>query len=503
MALALRLLCVLTGWISEGMKVWLYCGKLSIIITSVVIGTVGSEALAHRLSAVSGPPPPASAFPLPAPYKAQHSEEDFSYLKDPLRRTDPFDPVKYIPLAGKEDWFLTFGGEARERYEYFNNRNFGGGIQDRNGYLLQRYMFFGDLQVGHHLRVFSEFKSAFIHFDQSPFRSTDENRFDLHQAFVDLTIDPTPNTTLSIRPGRQELAFGATRLVAIRDAPNDRQTFDGVRVVGAGEGWRVDAFVTRPILTKPGVFDDATDVKTDFWGVYAVQAFSATSKRGMDIYYFGLNREGAQLNQLMGREQRHTVGARLFDRVGSWDYDIEGTFQWGSFGNGDIQAWRIAFDGGYHVSSLPFRPRPHFQIDVMSGDRQQGDQNIESFNPLFPKAHYFGLIGLLGPVNLINMHPSIDFQLTEKLRATTKIDFFWRQSVNDGVYNPAGVQFRAAGTSKASYVGSEVQAEIAWEINRHLTLISNYTHFFAGQFLRESGSGQDIDYTTTWVTFRF
>ena len=182
---------------------------------------------------------------------------------------------------------------------------------------------------------------------------------------------------------------------------------------------------------------------------------------------------------------------------------LEGTFQWGSFGSGDIQAWRIALDIGYHLSSLPLRPRPHLQIDVMSGDRRQGDQNIESFNPLFPKAHYFGLIGLLGPVNLINTHPSIDFQLTEKLRATTKIDFFWRQNINDGVYNPAGALLQAAGNSKATYVGSEAQVEIYWEINRHLALISNYSHFFVGQFLRETGPGKDVDYTTTWVTFRF
>ena len=466
-------------------------------------GLVSSEASAHRPSAVSGPPPPASAFPMPAPYKTQHAEEDFSYLKDLAKRDDPFDPLKYIPLLGKDNWMFSLGGEARERYEYFNNRNFGAGTQDHNGYLLQRYMFFGDAHLGRNVRVFSEFKSGLINFNQTPTRSTDENQFDLHQAFVDFTIDPTSDTSVTLRPGRQELAFGASRLVATRDGPNDRQTFDGARVIATGEGWRVDGIAVRPILTRPGVFDDITDANTNFWGVYAVKAYSATSKGGVDVYYFGLNREGAQLNQLTGREQRHTVGTRLFDRIGSWDYDIEGTFQWGSFGGGDIQAWRIAFDGGYHISSLPFRPRPHLQIDVMSGDRHQGDQNIESFNPLFPKAHYFGLIGLLGPVNLINMHPSIDFQLTEKLRATTKMDFFWRQSVNDGVYNPAGVLSQAPGSSKATYVGSEAQAEIYWEINRHLALIANYTHFFAGQFLRETGPGKDVDYTTTWVTFRF
>lgn len=486
-----------------GTRIRISCEKLSIIFVAVVMSTVGTEALAHRPSDSSGPPAPASAYSLSAPYKTRHAEEDFSYLKDPSKRNDPFDPIKYLPLAGREDWFLTFGGESRLRYEYFNNRNFGDAPQDRNGYLLQRYMFFGDMHIGNHFRIFSEFKSAFINFEQSTPRSTDENHLELHQAFVDLSIDPTPNTTLTIRPGRQEMAYGATRLVSIREAPNDRLAFDGVRVTGEGEGWRIDGFVTRPVLTRPGRFDDVTDANTHFWGLHAVKAFSADSKGGMNAYYFGLNREGAARNQLTGLELRHTVGARVFHRVGSWDYDIEGTFQWGSFGNGDIRAWRIAFDGGYHLSALPFRPRPHFQVDVMSGDRSVGDQNIETFNPLFPKLHYFGLIAVIGPANLINIHPSIDFQLTEKIKATTKVDFFWRQSVNDGLYNAAGEQFLSPGASKATYVGSEVQAEIAWQLNRHILWIANYTHFFAGKFVRDSGSGKDIDYATTWVTFRF
>lgn len=468
-----------------------------------VAGVIGSEALAHRPSAVSGPPPPAGAFPMPAPYKSQHAEEDFSFLKDPSKRTDLFDPLKYISLAGNEDMFLTLGGEARPRYEYFNNRNFGGGTQDHNGYMLQRYMFFGDVHLGHQVRVFSEFKSGVINFNQSPPRSTDENQFDLHQAFVDFTIDPTKDTSFTLRPGRQELAFGASRLVALRDAPNDRQTFDGIRLIGTGEGWRVDGIAVRPISTKPGVFDDLTDPKTDFWGIHVVKAYSATSRGGVDLYYFGLDQEGAQFNQSTARELRHTIGTRFFDRLGPWDYDIEATFQWGSFGSGDIRAWRIAFDGGYHLSSFPFRPRPHLQIDIMSGDRQRGDQNVETFNPLFPKAHYFGVIGIIGPVNLINMHPSLDFQLTDKIRATTKIDFFWRQSINDGVYNPAGALFRAAENSRATYVGSEAQLQIYWEINRHLALYSESSRFFAGQFLRETGPSKDVDYTTTWVTFRF
>src|SRR5207237_5136336 len=40
----------------------------------------------------------------PPGYKLLRYEEDYSYLKDPSRRTDFWDPIKYIPLWGRPDW---------------------------------------------------------------------------------------------------------------------------------------------------------------------------------------------------------------------------------------------------------------------------------------------------------------------------------------------------------------------------------------------------------------
>src|SRR5438128_1601680 len=38
--------------------------------------------------------------PAPPAYKLLRYEEDYSYLKDPTRRTDFWDPIKYMPLGG-------------------------------------------------------------------------------------------------------------------------------------------------------------------------------------------------------------------------------------------------------------------------------------------------------------------------------------------------------------------------------------------------------------------
>ena len=81
--------------------------------------------------------------------------------------------------------------------------------------------------------------------------------------------------------------------------------------------------------------------------------------------------------------------------------------------------------------------------------------------------------------------------------------FFWRQSTTDGLYGPA-VNLELSGkASRARYVGTSPELELDWAVNRHLGATIYYSHFFAGPFLRESGPGKDVDFFTTWVTYKF
>ena len=47
------------------------------------------------------------------------------------------------------------------------------------------------------------------------------------------------------------------------------------------------------------------------------------------------------------------------------------------------------------------------------------------------------------------------------------------------------------------------QAQLFWDIDRHLFFAAIYGHFFAGRFIKESGPGDDVDYITTWLTYKF
>jgi len=438
----------------------------------------------------------------PPPYRLNRADENYHYLRDPARRTDFWDPLKYVPLNEAGNWYLSLGGEARERYEYFNHPNWGNDPQD-NGYLLQRYFLHVDLHMGEHVRLFSQLQSSLEDGRKGGPRPTDEDELDLHQAFLDLKLDFAGETTFTLRSGRQEFAYGSQRIIAVREGPNVRQSFDGFRGIYRTGEMQIDGFVTKPAQTNRHVFDDGPDNTRALWGTYAVLPFLPLPKGNLDLYYIGLFRRTARFDQGAARETRHSVGARLWRTEPPLDYNFEALYQWGSFGNGDLRAWTVASDTGYTFPALPLRPRLGLRADIASGDEDPANPDLQTFNPLFPKGAYFSEAGLIGPANFIDLNPCLDLHLTDKLTLIFDWDFFWRESAHDGLYNNAVAIVRSGTTSDARYVGSMSQAQLFWDIDRHLSFVAIYGHFFAGRFLKESGPGEDLDYVTTWLTYKF
>src|ERR1700684_2017902 len=102
--------------------------------------------------------PPDSARPFLNPFPA---EQNWSFLADPAKRTDFFDPAKYIRFGENPQLYLSLGFEYRIEYEYYDNWMFGAGPQDHNGYVMNRVMPHFDFHAGTDLRLFSEFEFDF------------------------------------------------------------------------------------------------------------------------------------------------------------------------------------------------------------------------------------------------------------------------------------------------------------------------------------------------------
>jgi hypothetical protein len=437
-----------------------------------------------------------------APYRQLRYDEDFRYLGDPSRAVDALDAIKYMPFTDRGDVYLTLGGEVRERYEYFHNAQWGAGPEDEDGYLLQRYMLHADQHVGERVRVFGQLKSGIETGRVGGPRPTDEDRLDVHQAFLDVTGGMDASFTLTARLGRQEMQYGSARLVSAREGPNVRQSFDGARLLLESGAWHADVFVTRPVETDPGTFDDEWDRERAFWGAYGTAPLPLLPDGNLDLYFLVLERDQATFDQGTAPENRRSLGSRLHGGPRPWDYNFEAVWQFGSFGAGRIQAWTVASDTGVTLA-CSWAPRIGFKANITSGDRDPGVASLQTFNALFPRGAYFSETGLIGPANLVDLHPSVSVEPAAGLRVYADWDFFWRQSLRDGLYGVAVNPVRTGQGTDARYVGSQVQLGWEWRIHRYLSVTAIYAHFFAGAFLESSGAGEDVDFVTTWVTFKF
>ena len=233
------------------------------ILCVLVVGAVSP-----LLHAQATPPP---APPRPA-YQNLRFDEDWSFLRDPSRRSDFWDPIKYVRLGGNDTWYVSFGGETRFRYEAFHNSNFGGDPVHFNGYLLQRHMAHADLHLGTHVRFFTQLASALENGSAHAARSIDEDQLEFHQGFLEFDFNFAKKSRWFLRLGRQEMDIGSSRLLATREPQNVRQRFDGARfeIFTRNNTWRIGAIAFKPVIPKFGVMDDPPDHTTTFTGTYLI-----------------------------------------------------------------------------------------------------------------------------------------------------------------------------------------------------------------------------------------
>lgn len=447
---------------------------------------------------------PQTSLPAPPPYPQMTYGEDNRFLANPALRTEPLDVLKYIPLSATDtNSNLSFGAFIRERVEYVSNPNWGSGPPG-SAYLMQRYLVHADLHLGERLRIFTELGSSLEDWRTGGLRSgLDRDTLDLHQAFVDLGLWQGNRSSLTLRGGRQEMAFGSGTLISTRDGRNIRVTFDGFRLTMLANEWTIDAFAVRQTKNKPGMFDDEPNSDLGLWGVYAVGPLKMLPGGHIDVYYLGNENKRATYDAVgTGYEMRHTIGTRVWGTTEHWDYNEEAIFQFGHFRSKDIRAWAISTEAGYRLDSIPLGPRFGLRAVAFSGNQNPGDDTLGTFNSLNEKGPYFSYGEWFARRNLIAVQPSVQLNFTKHLSFTPNTAFFWRESTRDGLYSPSSLIVTGQ-KSNGSYIGNQTGAQLQWKLNQHVTFMMDYEHFFPGEFLKQSTAGRSVDYFTAWLDFRF
>jgi len=451
-------------------------------------------------------PPVAS----PPAYTALRYDEDYSYLTDPSARTDVFDPIKYIPISKRSDMYLSLGGQLRDRYEYFNHYQFGSGSQNGSGYNLLRATFNADLHLGPNVRVFAEGISATEQGRAGGPRASDLNEIDLHQGFIDVALPLGSDGSVTLRGGRQVIVFGDERLIGVSDFTNVRRTFDGVRGTLNMPGNTLDVFYARPVRVQPYSLDD--DVPDTFiagiYDMWELHGVWAAAKPRLEMYALYVDRQSITFNQTTAGENRYTFGARFTANPKPFDFDIEPDYQIGRFNGQTTHAFSVAAITGYTFEQVMLSPRPFIGFDIASGGQPNNPGN--TFDQLFPSGHdKFGIIDAIGRKNIIDVHPGFTLDLLKNkpgaklLTLLAQYRQFWRQSAQDAVYTSSGSILRASDGSAARGIGGEMDLQVNWQLERHVSVYAGYCHFFHGAFIAATGTHNDIDFAYSALTFTF
>jgi hypothetical protein len=279
--------------------------------------------------------------------------------------------------------------------------------------------------------------------------------------------------------------------------------FTGAKLMYTRKNLSVDLFAMEADSTYSGVFDNKGTKELNLWGAYASLAVPVLQH--IDGYYLGTRRDNAPFQEGTENEIRQTFGMRFWRTGNGINYDLEGVYQLGKFGTGDIHAWAAFFDAGYRFGELKWSPQVGLRNDYMSGDKRAGDGNLQSYDPIYPKAGYFsGFDPQVGAVNLIDLHPYFSALPLPNLTVNFDVAFNWRYSLDDGVYRPNGVLHLPGNPAEQRYIGTACLVKVGYNINAYLNINFGAQLFNTGPYIDEAViMAKNAFLTNSQIVFKF
>ncbi|MCA9065982.1 MAG: alginate export family protein [Planctomycetaceae bacterium] len=321
----------------------------------------------------------------------------------------------------------------------------------------------------------------------------DTNRADLLQAYVDIKIGEIGDGKLSYRYGRQLLKYGGQRLISPLAWSNTFRNFEGHKLVYTDSDWDIDGFAVQSVngaggnLFRPVSFDHA-DQSRRLTGVYAT--YKGIENNNVDLYWIHFDEDTPSAALMDG--SRHTLGMRIAGKqpvkegkavVGSWNWDLEGAWQFGedNFGSAairDVNAGMLGALGGYTFESAPLKPGIGGIFYYSSGDNDPTTGDINTFYTMYPLGHaYWGQIDNLSGQNLLNYGVQASVKPHQKVDLVTQWHYFELAQASDRIYNIAGAGLAGGGASK---IGNELDIVATYTHSRNLNVQAGYFWFFYG-----------------------
>ena len=337
-------------------------------------------------------------------YNQSRWVEDWRRYRDPKKRDDILDRLKFIPLDGKGDIYLTLSGELRFRVNETTNPNLRAGEAQRQD--ITRIVGGADLHLGSHVRLFGELAHGGLA-GQNLGTITPQMRNDLvvQQSFVDLT-GTIAQADVGIRYGRQTFADGPNLMVVPRDNNTIFTVYNGTRAWARAKQVRVDLFDFHTTqLGVGGTGDDISDRGRRFSGISGGIVLPKTlfggSKLYLDPFFWRLRNSAATWGRTTTREERFFYGLHTLGDIGPVNLDWTVNHQGGNFDGRPISAWLLLFAQNYRLGKDRGAPRVGFHADYASGGGAYTGGTLRNALAPFGNNIYYSYQLYATPTNLI------------------------------------------------------------------------------------------------------
>ena len=399
---------------------------------------------------------------------------------------------------GLPGW-LRFSGEDRVRLEDLDGIGF---KSAGNEYLLQRLrlnMLVAPLPWLKFNFQAQDSRVAFSNVHPSP--SSQLDPMDLRLGYVE--VGNSEEGHMSMRVGRQALAFGEGRLLADPAWSNVGRSFDAVRLTLRFHGIRLDAFTSA----SDKIITDGCDTPVlgeHFHGLYGSMSKLIPGATVEPYLFWKLEHNiKAELGG-SGNLDEKTAGVRLVGKLPlSLDYGVEMALERGDIKGEPIDAWAAHWVAGYTVAKARKGPRVFAELNRASGDANAKDGVHGAFDPLFASSHdKFGVADQFTWTNLWHFRPGVEYRLRPTLKLAAAYNSFWLVNIKDGIYNSGKVTIASNGT-QGRHVGQEPDIQAQWSVTRQTVVDAAYGYIFPGEFLRKTSHDFSYHCIFLGITQRF
>ncbi|HLO60491.1 MAG TPA: alginate export family protein [Bacteroidales bacterium] len=399
---------------------------------------------------------------------------------------------------------ISFGGEDREQFRYFSHVNFGDvptGSDDEDIYMQHRLLLHTDIMVNSWLRFFIQLNSCHANGRNPELHKADRDDLGVMQGFADLEFKG--KLGFRLRAGRQELSYGAERILALRDGPTIRQNFDGVQAALNAGKYKLDLMAVQPVLYKPGVFDNSRRKQEHIYGAYF--SSSAIQNHQAELYYFNAGFHNAIFASDTADDTRNYLGTRIARIKGNLNYEIEITLQNGKHGKSNVKAWHVSPQVSYRFNEAIFQPKFTLRASAFSGDKKANDNELNTFRPVSAKPPVYDLTPV-GPANIVLVSPEAEFMFSPCLTLILRYLNVNRLSGNDGMYPSDMRKMTRIKNEEGIELGRHILNGAAFDLlyvpNKHIAILLYGGCFTAGNYIRNTGNGRNITAFSLRVNYR-